>query len=104
MAEDKLPQLNIQVPKGYRYRQYLAGMRAAGGRFYVRNCQPQSIPAECSRLDCPMRRLAMPPEAHAGDYLLECDPPGFLADLLIMVRAGQAEVIRRNVEENFNGR
>lgn len=104
MAEDKLPQLNIQVPKGYRYRQYLAGMRAAGGRFYVRNCQPQSIPAECSRLDCPMRRLAMPPEAQAGDYLLECQPPGDLADLLIMVRAGQAEVIRRNVEENIKGR
>lgn len=89
MPEDKLPPMNIPVSKAYRYRQHIKEM-IAWGSWYITNCQPQSIPAECNRLDCPMRQLALPPEADEDDYLMECDPPGFLADLLIMVQSTAA--------------
>ncbi|NJN95670.1 MAG: hypothetical protein HC875_16945 [Anaerolineales bacterium] len=70
----------------YTKRQLLREIMAAGG-FYVTNCRPQAIPLECHRLDCPMRKLAIPPEADENDHRLECDPPGHLADLLLMLRA-----------------
>jgi hypothetical protein len=54
--------------------------------YYVADCRPQAIKAGCQRLDCPMRSMAIPPEANATDYLLECDPVGDLADLLIRIQ------------------
>jgi hypothetical protein len=59
---------------------------AADG-FYVTDCRPQAIKDACDRLDCPMRSLAIPPEAKETDYLLECEPAGHLADLLLLLRA-----------------
>jgi hypothetical protein len=58
----------------------------ANGGYYVTDCRPQAIKAGCQRLDCPMRSLAIPPEAQETDYFLECEPVGDLADLLIRLQ------------------
>ncbi|GIK42372.1 MAG: hypothetical protein BroJett011_62050 [Chloroflexota bacterium] len=70
----------------YQKRQLLREIMLAGG-FYVTDCRPQAIKAGCERWDCPMRALAIPPEADENDRLLECDPPGHLADLLLLLKA-----------------
>lgn len=59
---------------------------ANGGQFYVRDCQPWNIKEGCQRMDCPMRKLAIAPEAAPDDYLLDCKPVGDLADLLILLQ------------------
>lgn len=69
---------------GRRQRQ-LAQIRANGG-YYVTDCHPWSIKEGCQRFDCPMRQLAITPEAKPTDHLLECTPVGDLADLLILIQ------------------
>jgi hypothetical protein len=76
----------------YQKRWLLREIMAAGG-FYVTDCRPQAIKPGCERWDCPMRSLAIPPEAKEEDYLIECDPPGHLADLLLMIRATMPEYL-----------
>ena len=73
------------IAAGRKLRHFNA-IGANGGSFYVRDCQPWAIKEGCQRLDCPMRKLAIAPEAAPGDYLLKCEPVGDLADLLIMLR------------------
>jgi len=58
----------------------------ANGGFYITDCRPQEIKAGCQRLDCPMRSMAIPPEAKETDYFLECEPTGDLADFLILIQ------------------
>lgn len=68
-------------------RRQLLGQIVANGGYYVTDCQPWAIKADCTRQDCPMRTQALPPEAQPHDLLLQCDPPGELADLLIRLQA-----------------
>lgn len=77
--------MTIRMDPGVK-RWLLREIITAGG-FYVTDCRPQAIKDGCERLDCPMRSLAIPPEAQETDYLMECAPPGQLADLLLMLRA-----------------
>lgn len=74
-----------KLTKGFIYLKHLQAIRQAGGRFYVTNCHPWAIPADCTRQDCPIRQQALPPQAEENDHLMECDPPGLLADLIIMI-------------------
>lgn len=73
------------IKQGRKMRHFNS-IGANGGRFYVRDCQPWQIKAGCKRMDCPMRQLAIAPEAAPDDYLLDCTPTGDLADLLIMLQ------------------
>jgi len=70
----------------HQKRQLLREIMAAGG-YYITDCRPQAIKPACERRDCPMRSQAIPPEAQETDHLLECDPPGRLADLLLLIQA-----------------
>lgn len=70
----------------YRRHQLMAQIIANGG-YYVEDCHPWAIKEGCTRVDCPMRTQALPPEAQPHDLLLQCDPPGELADLLIRLQA-----------------
>jgi hypothetical protein len=60
-------------------------IRANGG-YYVPDCHPWAIKPGCKRADCPMRTLAIAPEARPSDFLMPCAPVGDLADLLIILR------------------
>jgi hypothetical protein len=76
----------MQLSRGFRLIQNVREIRAHDGRFYVTDCQPWAIKPECERLDCPMRTLAVAPEAKEGDALFECDPVGSMADTLISIQ------------------
>lgn len=69
-----------------RHGRYLNQIIANGG-YYVTDCRPQAIKAGCQRFDCPMRSLAIPPEANETDLFLECEPAGDLANLLIKIQS-----------------
>jgi hypothetical protein len=76
---------NDPLVKLARKNQRLNQIRA-NGSYYVPDCHPWAIKAGCERFDCPMRSLAVAPEAAPGDYLMPCDPAGDLADLLILLQ------------------
>lgn len=78
--------LNKDMVKIGRHMRLFNQIAANGGGFYVRDCQPWQIKAGCDRFDCPMRSLALPPEARPEDVLIECNPVGDLADLLIKLQ------------------
>lgn len=75
---------NAMVRLG-RQRRHLQQIRA-NGSFYVADCQPWAIKKGCQRFDCPMRYLAIAPEATENDYILNCFPTGDLADTLILLQ------------------
>lgn len=75
---------NDPLVKLARKNARLNQIRANGG-YYVLDCHPWSIKAGCQRLDCPMRSVAITPEAKPEDFLMPCEPVGDLADLLIML-------------------
>ena len=82
--------LTVKGPgRGYKLVKYVRIIMAHGGQFYVTDCHPWAIKEGCPRLDCPMRTLAIAPEATEDSALLECDPPGDLADTLISLRNTQ---------------
>lgn len=66
-------------------RHYLQQTLGHGG-YYVTDCWPWAIKAGCKRLDCPMRTMTLPPEAKETDFLIKCDPPGELADFIILAQ------------------
>lgn len=75
--------------RGWKLVQYIRDIRRHNGLFHVTDCSPWGIKAGCERQDCPMRTLAIAPEAQDGALLLQCDPPGELADTLIAIRNTQ---------------
>jgi len=77
------------ITKIVRRQRHLRQIIAHSGRFYITDCRPWQIKQDCRRLDCPMRRLTLPPEADSGAYLLACNPAGDLADLLLALRQTQ---------------
>lgn len=78
MADKKIAQIG-------RHQRLLAQIYA-NGSFYVEDCWPWAIKNGCTRFDCPMRKLAVAPEATADDYFIKCEPVGDLADLLIKLQ------------------
>lgn len=62
----------------------------ANGSYYVPDCHPWAIKAGCERFDCPMRSLAITPEARPEDYQMPCEPVGDLADLLKLLQRTSA--------------
>jgi hypothetical protein len=89
-----------KVTKGFTYFKHIQAIRHAGGRFYVTNCQPWAVPASCTRQDCPIRALSLPPEAQENDHLMECDPPGLLADLILMIHRTQEPTRLKRPDES----
>ena len=81
MGLENLNDPRIIVQRKYRH---LAHIRA-NGSYYISDCHPWEIKAGCLRQDCPMRYVAMIPEPQITDYVLQCNPTGDLADLLIML-------------------
>jgi len=79
-----------KISKAFLMRKHLGLIQQHGG-FYITDCWPWSIKTDCQRFDCPMRTLSIPLQAKETDYLLQCDPAGDLADLLIVLRRTQAE-------------
>jgi hypothetical protein len=86
----------------YQKRVLLREIMDAGG-FYVVDCRPQAIKPGCERWDCPMRSLAIPPEANESDFFLDCDPPGHLADLLLLIRATMPQHLHPQRQDNECG-
>lgn len=80
-----MPNRNDPLIKLARKNTRLNQIRANGG-YYVPDCHPWAIKKGCQRFDCPMRDLAIAPEAKPADFLMPCEPVGDLADILIMLR------------------
>lgn len=80
------------MSRGYKLLKHLREIQTHDGLFYVTDCQPFAIKADCTRLDCPMRTLALPPENTEGAAQFQCDPTGDLADVLISLRRTQGNI------------